>query len=40
VFPSLLLLLRSMRYLRRRILNLDDLECPKERAEIDHIVRR
>jgi len=35
----LLLLLRSMRRLCWRILNLLDLERPKERSQIDHIVR-
>jgi hypothetical protein len=35
----LLLLRRSMRYLRGRILNLFDFERPKERGKIDHVVR-
>jgi hypothetical protein len=37
-FPPLLLL-RSMRYLRQRILNLQDLERPKEWSQIYHVVR-
>jgi hypothetical protein len=28
-----------MRRLRRRILNLHDLERPKQRRQIDHVVR-
>src|SRR5437016_12502916 len=36
---ALLLLLRSVRHWRRRILNFHNLERPKERGEIDHVVR-
>jgi hypothetical protein len=35
----LLLLLRSRRRLRRRILNFFHLERPKERSQIDYVVR-
>jgi hypothetical protein len=35
----LLLPRRSIRYLRRRILKGLDLECAKERGQIDHVVR-
>jgi hypothetical protein len=36
---ALLLLLRSVRHWRWRILNLHNLERPKERGQIDHVVR-
>ena len=35
---ALLLLLCSRRYRRRRILNFDHLECPKELGQIDYVV--
>jgi hypothetical protein len=37
--PACASLLRSFRYWCWRILNFDHLECPKERGQIDHIVR-